>query len=89
MRIVILAAVLAAVSLQAHPLRAASEGFTPAPVPSLGDGHVQPSARTGSDMTPNAADTPFSGVPLGSVANDGATSSNTVNGAQTPDLTGH
>ncbi len=70
------------------PAGAANGPWEPAPVPRVGAGDtVQPAARTGT-LAPNAADTPFSGVPSGSVAAGGATSSNMVNGVQTPDTSG-
>ncbi len=72
--------------LNALPAYAASGPWTPAPTPNVGvNDHVTPTARAGKS-TGSAQDAPFSGIPTGSVTAGGATSSNTVNGAQTPDL---
>ncbi len=73
--------------LAAVPAMAADGPWTPAPVPNGGDPRVLPAARAGTGAS-QAVDTPFSGIPQGSVAADGATSSDLVNGAQTPNLSG-
>lgn len=72
-------------ALLANSAFAADGPWTPAPVPGVGDGHVMPADRAGQ-ATGSVHDAPFSGLPVGSVTAGGATSSNAVNGAQTPDL---
>ena len=69
------------------PAMAADGPWTAAPVPGLGDSHVQPAARAGTAAS-TTVDTPFSGLPQGSVAANGATSSDLVNGVKTPNLSG-
>ena len=75
----------AIVLLSALPAVAADGPWTPAPTPNVGvTDNVMPAARAGA-ATGSARDAPFSSIPLGSVAADGATSSNQVNGVQAPD----
>ena len=71
----------------ATPAVAADGPWTPAPVPNVRDAGVQPAARAGND-SPATVDTPFSSIPQGSIAANGATSSDVVNGAKTPNLSG-
>lgn len=82
MRIIVFAALL----LVALPAAAADKQWTPAPVPNIGPGNAEsPSARAGrSDGA--SRDAPLSGVPTGSVAAGGATSSNQTNSVGTPSL---
>ena len=71
--------------LVASPALAQEKQWTAAPVPSISDGRVMPAARAGEPVA-NDHSTPFSSVPSGSVAADGATSADQVNGVKTPDL---
>ncbi len=81
MRLVALAVFL----LTTSPVLAADQKWTPAPVPGVGAGDtILPAARAG-DSIGNAHDAPFSAVPSGSIAADGTSSSNKVNGPGTPD----
>ncbi len=75
------------VMVLAGPAMAADGPWTAAPVPGVTDPHVQPAARAGTDASQTVG-TPFSGIPQGSVAADGSTSSDIVNGVQTPNLSG-
>ncbi len=79
-------AALALVLLTASPVLAADQKWTPAPVPGIGAGDtIQPAARAG-DSIGNSHDAPFSAIGSGSIAADGTTSSNRVNGIDTPNL---
>lgn len=80
--------VLVAMGMMASlPAVAANGPWTPAPVPNASAPGVQPSARAGT-AAGQTVDTPFSGLPQGSVAAGGATSSDVVNGVQTPSTSG-
>lgn len=74
------------VALAASPASAENGPWRPAPTPHVGTTeHVMPAARAGHS-TGSAQDAPFSALPTDSVTAGGATSSNVVNGAQTPNL---
>lgn len=89
MRHATLATVLLAAFAIHASARAADGPWTPAPVPTVGDPTVLPTARAGSGFSASTPDTPFSSVPQGSIAADGATSSNTVDGVKTPNVSGN
>lgn len=77
---------LAAGLLAAVPAAAADKEWTPAPVPGIASGKtVLPAARAGRSTGPDH-DAPLSGLPSRSTAAGGATSSNQVSGAGTPNL---
>ena len=68
------------------PAVAQQKQWAPAPVPSVSGGDtIMPAARAGEGVT-NDGSTPFSSIPSGSVAADGATSANQYNGVDTPNL---
>jgi hypothetical protein len=82
MRYIALLATLVLVS----PALAQQPHWTAAPVPSVGAGDtIMPAARAGAPVTDDGS-TPFSSVPTGSVAANGATSANQYNGVDTPNL---
>lgn len=78
--------ILAVLAVLATIPAAAQTTWTPAPVPRVSAGNnVMPAARAGRSTGPDH-DAPFSGIPTRSIAADGATSNNLVNGVKTPDL---
>ena len=72
--------------LASLPSLAQEARWTPAPVPGVGAGDtILPTARTGQTIDLDRS-TPFSSVPSGSVAANGATSANQTNTVRTPNL---